>query len=167
MAKLFDKMFGNKDAGKSQGINKPVFSPIPRPKYDFVEQYTVIDPKKVFNGGYSLWELCENVPVACEESEVSPTGFISCKMLPTKIMMGFLEELYQKPANEIIDPKKRTISIVHISKNHSIVIGPNFESPKAPVFWLVADDAPKKDWILHVTPEKNRALVDALKIHTR
>ena len=167
MAKLFDKVFGKKEVVTSSKVDKPVFSPIPRPKYDFVEQYTVIDPKKVLNGGYELWQFCDNVPVACEEGGVSPTGFIQCKMLPTKIMMGFLCELYKKPAKEIIDPKKRTISIVHISKDHRIVIGPNFESPKAPVFWLVAEDAAKKDWILHVSPEKNRAIVDALKIHTR
>ena len=167
MAKLFDKLFGKKEVITSKKADRPMFSPIPRPKYDFVEQYTVIDPKKVFNGGYSLWQLCENVPVACEESEVSPTGFIRCKMLPTNIVMGFLMELQRRPSEQIADPKMRTISIVHISKNHSFVIGPNFESPKAPVFWLVADDAAKKEWILHVTPEKNRALIDALKIHTR
>ncbi len=169
MAKFFEKLFKKKQQNvstepKGDETTRPV---LPRPKYDFVEQYTIIDPKKVLNGGYRMWELCEKVPVVCEESEVSPCGFRSCIELPTNIVMGFLCTLEAAESKTIEDPKMRTLSIVHMSDNHRIVIGPNFESPKTPVFWLVAEDAPKKDWILHVTPEKNRALVDALKIHTR
>ena len=150
------------DAPKSQA-----FAALPRPKYDFVEQYTVIDPKKVMNGGYNLWALCEKVPVVCEESPVTSCGFRECVMLPTNIVMGFLQTLEAAKSETIAEPKMRTISIVHLSKNYRVVIGPNFESPKNPIFWLVANDAPKKDWILHVTPEKNRAIVEQLKIHTR
>ena len=60
----------------------------------------------------------------------------------------------------------RTISIVHLSKDQRVVIGPDFDSPKTPVFWLVDSDE-KGDWVMHVTPEKNRAIVEQLKIHTR
>ena len=169
MSNVFDKLFGKKDAVApvAQKSEKPAFAPVAKPKYDFVEQYTIVDPKKVLNGGYDLWQLCDTVPVVCEESTKSICGFSQGIMLPTRIVMGFLMELKNKPAEEIADPKMRTLSIVHISKNHRVVIGPNFESPKNPVFWLVASDAAKKDWIMYVTPEKNRAIVDALKIHTR
>ncbi len=167
MKNIFGTIFKKEAVKPVQSAEKPVSKILAKPKYDFVEQYTVIDPKKLLSGGYELWQMCENVPVACEEEGVPTTGFIRCKMLPTKIVMGFLCELQKKTSEEIEDPKMRTLSIVHISQNHRIVIEPNFESPKSPVFWLVADDAPKKDWILHVTPEKNRAIVDALKIHTR
>ena len=166
MAKVFDKLFHKKQKAAPQA-EKPTYVALPRPKYDFVEQYTIVDPKRVLNGGYNLWSLCEKVPVVCEESKVSPCGFHSCIELPTNIVMGFLQTLEAAKPETIAEPKMRTISIVKISDNHRIVIGPNFESPKTPVFWVVVEDAPKKDWILHMTPEKNRAIVDALKIHTR
>ena len=46
MAKLFEKLFGKKQE-VAQKTQKPAFAPVERPKYNFVEQYTVVDPKRV------------------------------------------------------------------------------------------------------------------------
>ena len=166
MAKLFDKLFNKKQkVAEKADIPAPVV--LPRPKYDFVEQYTIVDPKRVLNGGYELFSGCSTIPVVCEESEVSPCGFRRCIQLPTRIVYGFLETLKDMPAEKITDPKMRTISIVHLAKGCRIVIGPNFESPKNPIFWIVDKSDKKPDWFLYVTPEKNRAIVEQLKIHTR
>lgn len=167
MAKLFDKLFGKKQPSASQNGKKPEFAPVPRPKYDFVEQYTIVDPKKIL-GGYEYWQLCEKVPVVCEESSKSICGFHRGIMLPTNIILGLLTELKEKPEQEIADPKKRTVSIVKLDAEHRIYILPNLESPKNPIFVVANDkDESARGWSLYMTPEKNRAIVDALKIHTR
>ncbi len=157
---LVNKVFNAKPKQKT-------FEPVAKPKYDFVEQYTIVDPKKVFYGGYDSWVGCENIPVVCEEHYKTPNGVGYYAELPAKIVMGFLMELQRKSAAEIENPKMRTLSIIHISKHHRVIIGPNFYSPKFPVFWVITDDADRKDWVFYVTPEINRAIVDALKIHTR
>lgn len=171
MANLFDKLFNKKvdNAPVAQKPEKPKFAPVPRPKYGFVEQYTIVDPKMVLNGGYEHWQLCENVPVVCEESPKSLCGFSGGVMLPTNVVMGLLMELTKKPAQDIENPKKRTVSIVRLDAKHRIYILPNLESPKHPVFVVENDDDEEKasGWSLYMTPEKNRAIVDVLKIHTR
>jgi len=127
-----------------------------------VEQYTVVDPKRVMTD-YSLFEYCANVPVACEDGAKSG-GLINCHMLPTTAVMGFLKALQRMPTEKIADPKMRTIAIVHLAQNRRVVIGPSLRTPKTPVICPVDDD---KDWFLYVTPEKNRAMVEQLKLHTR
>ena len=166
MAKLFDKLFSKKQP-VAQQTEKPAPVVLPQPKYDFVEQYTIVDPKRVLNGGYELFYGCATIPVVCEESEVSPCWFRRCVQLPTRIVYGFLETLKHMPAEKITDPKMRTRSIVHLAKGCRVVIGPNFESPKNPIFWIVDKNDKTPDWFLYVTPEKNRAIVEQLKIHTR
>ena len=163
MAKLFDKVFGKKQE-VAQKTQKPAFAPVERPKYDFVEQYTIVDPKRVLTD-YKLFSGCKNIPVVCEESTKTPCGFASAIELPTKIIVGFLEALEKAPAEKIADPKMRTISIIHLDKDQRVVVGPCLGAPKTPILWPV--DSKENNWVLHVTPEKNRAIVDALKIHTR
>ena len=166
MAKVFDKLFHKKQKAAPQA-EKPTYVALPRPKYDFVEQYTIVDPKRVLNGGYELFAGCSTIPVVCEESGVSQCGFRQGIPLPTNIIFGLLMELKKRPVEQIADSKMRTISFVNLAKDCRIVIGPNFESPKQPVFWIVNSSGPKRDWVLHVTPEKNRAIVEQLKIYTR
>ena len=165
MANLFNKMFGKKRPVQ-QPNKKTEYAPVPRPKYSFVEQYTIVDPKHVLMD-YSLFELCETIPVLCESpapsGEVFPEGF----RMRTDVVMGFLKTLEKMPAEKIADPKMRTLTIVHLSDAHRVVISPNFAEPKSVNFWLIDADKNSKDWVLHVTPEKNRAIIDAVKIHTR
>ena len=167
MGNLFDKIFNKKAKvqaeQKQQPVAKSQFEPVQRPRYSFVEQYTIIDPKRVMNGGYDLWSWCRSIPVACEDGMKS-TGFVNCKQIPTQIVWNFLKTLEKTPSEQIVDPKMRTLTIVNLSSDHRVVILPNFESPKNPYLWPVDDD---KDWILYVSPDKNRAIVDAIKIHTR
>ena len=159
MAKLFNKKV-------APTASKTDYAPLPRPKYSFVEQYTIVDPKKVMNGGYRMWQLCKTVPVVCEESSVSSCGFLSGIEMPTDIVLGFLNALEKAPAETIVDPKMRTLSIIHLSKDQRVVVGPDLKNSKTPIFWA-PDSKGKGDWVMYVTPEKNRAIVDALKLHTR
>jgi len=172
MAKLFDKLFKKNVAEPVAPVapktDRPAFAPLPRPKYDFVEQYTIIDPKRVLNGGYELWLLCEKVPVVCEESKISPCGFRASIELPTKVILGFLGDLKNAPAEKIADPKKRLLSIVHLNEKNRVYIFPNLKEPKNP--WFVvenSDDESAKGWSLYTTPEKSRAIVEQLKMYTR
>ena len=164
MAKVFDKLFGKKQTVEQN--QKTTDGALPRPRYDFVEQYTIVDPKNVMNGGYELFSLCKNIPVVCEESPKTCCGFSSCIEMPTNIVLGFLETLKNMPTEKIADPKMRTLSIVHLSPEHRIVIGPSFDDSKKAILWS-ADSKKKGDWVFDITPDKNRAIVEQLKIHTR
>ena len=158
------KLFSGKQ--KMAANNEVVYEKLARPNYDFVEQYTIVDPKKVLNGGYELFAGCEKIPVVCEESKKTCCGFSACIEIPTNIVLGFLKALNNMPAEKIVDPKMRTLSIIHLSPEHRIVIGPSLDKPKAPILWAV-DSKDKGDWVLNITPEKNRAIVNQLKIYTR
>jgi len=164
MAKLFDRLFHKKQAVASNA-NKSAYAKLPRPKYDFVEQYTIVDPKRVL-GNYEFWQMCETIPVICEESPETSGGFRSGIQLPTNIVLGFLRLLNGMPAEKIADPKMRTISIIHLSKDQRVVIGPS-PDPFKQLSFLTPDSVEQGEWVLHVTPATNRAIVEQLKIHTR
>ena len=165
MSNVFKNLF-NKKSSVEQNRDKQTNVALPRPWYNFVEQYTVVDPKKVLTGGYEYWQLCKNTPVVCEESQKTCGGFSSGIELPTKIVYGFLQTLKNKPAEEIANPKMRTLSIIHLSPEHRVVVGPCFDGTQKAILWAV-DSKKKGDWVFDVTPEKNRAIVAQLKIHTR
>ena len=162
MIKLRNGLFRKKRDKKEATYTLPA-----KPKYDFVEQYTILDPKRVMNGGYNLFSECETIPVLCEEADVSPFGFRVCKRLPTNIVIGFLEDLNKASDEQIADPKMRTISMIHLSPDCRFIIGPNIASPKHPAYYILDENDQRYDWVLHVTPEKNRAIVEQMKIHTR
>lgn len=164
MSKVFKKLF--KKRAVADGSNNRMGAVVPRPKYDFVEQYTIIDPKRVLID-YGVFSLCGKIPVACEESAVSSCGFRQCIELPTNLVFSFLMELKDAPAETIINPKMRTISMVHLTPDCMIFIKPNLQNPKMPTFYRINSKGPRQDWVLYVTPEKNRAIVEQLKIHTR
>ena len=138
-------------------------------KFDFVEQYTLIDPKLLFNGGYDLWSLCKTVPVAYEnESREKGTGFAQCVELPThKPIMEFLYQLEHAAPAIVKQPKNRTISIIHFGKGKRMFIVPDLNHPKNPFFIVDFETGNEREWFLHVTPQINRAIVKQLKIVTR
>lgn len=169
MIKLFDRLFHKKQLVVPK-VDKSVYGALPHPKYDFVEQYTVVDPKYVLNGGYGLWSLCKTVPVVCEEGDKSTCDFYQSIRMPSKVVLGFLNDLKKAPAEKIADPKMRTLSIVHLDDKHRIYILPNLLVPRYPTLFIENDnddDESIKGWSLYMTPEKNRAVVEQLKIHTR
>lgn len=59
--------------------------------FDFVERYTLLDPKKVFIDS-EMWELCKKVPLACE-NENGDFGFEPCAFLDTSVMLPFVSTL--------------------------------------------------------------------------
>jgi hypothetical protein len=132
-----------------------------------VERYTIINPKRVL-ANYNLFSDCKTIPVAIETDDAK-NGFVECVKLPTNIVLRFLRALGDMPAEKIIDSKMRTMSIVYLSNTQRVVVFPNFDSPKEPHIWPV--DSPSgshaHDWLFDITPEKNRAIVEQMKIHTR
>lgn len=136
-------------------------------KFEFMEHYTFVDPRKVMTN-YDLFELCEKVPVACETDEDISSGFYNCKEIPTKIALEFAHMLEKTPAEKIAPKAMRTISIIHTQKGKNIVIMPDLTFANPVLIWdTSAKPGTRGTWFLDTTPEINRAIVEATKIHTR
>ena len=136
-------------------------------QFDFMEHYTFIDPRKVMID-YDLFSLCSEVPVACETNEDISSGFQTATPIPTKIALDFIHMLKATPAEKIEPKAMRTISIIHTKKGKSIVIMPDLQFKTNVIIWdTSAKPGTKGTWFLDTTPEINRAIVEATKIHTR
>lgn len=164
MAKIFEKITNIFKPEKP--VVKTSVAPVqPEEKFDFVEQYTLINPKLLLNGSYSLWSLCKNVPVAYEsKSTEKGSGWTQCVELPThKPIMEFLYQLEHADAEIVKQPKNRTISIINFEKGKRMFIVPDLKQPKNPVFIVDFESGDERAWFLHVTPQINRAIVKQLK----
>ena len=140
---------------------------IPKSKYDFVEQYVVVDPNNLLHIGYEAWYFCNKTPVAYDNN--GQGGFVETIELPTEWAQSFLAGL--KTRNEEVrnDPKQRLISVINLKDNHKIYLVPHLDEKRGSVL-IRENDTDKKrklDWVLYVTPEINRAIVEQMKIRSR
>ena len=159
------------DAIKSKIESKPMAParktlPKEPDQFEFMEHYTFVDPRKVMIN-YDLFSDCEKTPVTCETQNAT-SGFQEAKEIPTEIALGFINMLKKTPAKKIEPKALRTISIIHTQKGRNIVVIPDLEF-KSPFLILDTSVKPNENgtWFLDTTPEINRALVEAIKIHTR
>jgi len=132
-------------------------------KFDFVEEYTLFDPKRVMTN-YDVFMFCNSIPVAYEENHNQHGGFANCVMLETKLFLPFLQGLSNAPQEISQKPEMRTISIINLSNTLKMYVIPNINQPDS-VFISVRDkgqDA-KSGWSLHVTPQINRAIAQQIK----
>ncbi len=166
----------------NMNIFKKLFKKTPAPitetqkeeSFDFVERYTLIDPKKVFINP-EMWELCKKVPLACE-NENGDFGFEPCAFLDTSVMLPFVGTLKASPVEDTEPKSARTVSVVRVNEDVSIYVLPVLPICKAEEkYWLywVNDKKPTrgnsfpKGWSFHMTPQINRALAAQMKSYAR
>ena len=157
MKDILKKIFSKKEKTEKPAAEKS----LPKPMFDFVQQYTLVNPNQVMVD-YSDWSSCKEIPVAYEK-EGKSSGFAECVQLPTKIIGGFLYELQNAPGKIIDNPVMRTVSVINLKNGKKMYILPNLQSPKTPDIFI---EKPK-ELAFHVNPEINRAIVNQLKLYTR
>lgn len=157
---LFNKISNKKETSEQP---KQIKKPIPQPGYDFIEQYTLVNPKNVFMD-YNLWSMCKTLPVAIEGQE-SNTGFAQCVQLETKVLLPFIQNLKNAPAEISKKPEMRTISIVNMKHGAKAYIFPNLEKEQVYIFTDLTEKQKKLPLSCFVTPEINRAIVAQSKIY--
>ena len=129
-------------------------------KYDFVETYTLVNPKNAFMQ-YELFSLCQNIPVAIEGKGAN-TGFCDTIQLPTEHFLEYLKELKSAPNEISQNPLMRKVFIINLKNNEKMFVFPNIKHPKNPYIAFEEKTLP-----FNVTPQINHAIVDALKNFTR
>ena len=161
---VFRKDIKKVDEAQTKNEHTPT---IPKSRYSFVEQYVIADPNKLMYGGYEFWGLCKFIPVAYETTE--STGYLPAIQLPTDWAQPFLNILKNSDPEIRQDPRQRLISIINLGGKHKLYIVPNLKTKKSSVIVGEHNDDEKRkgDWVLYVTPEINRAIVEQAKIRSR
>ena len=141
---------------------------IPKSQYSFVEQYIIVDPQKVQNGGYGFRIIRKFTLVAYEGKKIDGK-FLPTIQLPTDWALFFLKRFKRSAPEVRNDPTQRLISIIHLDDKHKLYVVPNLKTKKGSAFvgGNTADKERKNDWVFYVTPEINRAIVEQVKIRTR
>lgn len=141
-------------------------------KYNFVEQYTLADPKKQLID-HNLWALCEKIPVAYEQDS-QDSGWLKCVPLNTSVILPFLNALKLSPATDTDSKKMRTISIVHITNDVDIYILPVLPLCKNEkthwLYWVnnkcaTPENTFPKNWTFYMTPDIRRAIAAQMKVY--
>jgi len=163
MAKWFNNVHNRKHHTEYESVDEQLPT---KSKYNFVETYTVVDPKHLLLN-YALFSSCDMIPVACEGFQTAGS-FTSALRLPRDVVWEFLNDLKSLPAKITNAPEMRTISIVHLSDNQRIVVLPDFKEKKGAIVWAIDNEKNGGlSWVFDITPEKNRAIIEQVKIHTR
>ncbi|MBR4475433.1 MAG: hypothetical protein IKP05_02010 [Alphaproteobacteria bacterium] len=163
MARWFDNLRCNKRRLGYAAMRRMLPA---KSKYNFVETYTVVDPKNLLIN-YAMFSACDMVPVVCEGYQ-SVGSYTAALRLPRDVVWGFLNDLTKLPAEITDEPENRTISIIHLTKDQRIVVMPDFNTIKGAVIWAIDNEKNGgPSWVCDITPEKNRAIVEQVKIHTR
>lgn len=140
-----------------------------KPKYEFIDQYILADPKNVLIN-YSAFNMCGKIPVACETVESKTSTFKNCVHLPNQPeFTDYLTSLTTADKKLIKNPLYRTIYVVNLAQKKQMFILPDIKNIKNPIFSVVFSDEPEKekDWFLYMTPTLNRAVIEAVKTYTR
>ena len=112
--------------------------------------------------GYDYWSGCDTVPAAIEDSE-NTAGWGKCVELPTKLFLNYLVKLKNAPIELSQNPVMRTVYKISLQNNEIMYIYPNLQDIKTP--WIALSN--RRTWPFDVTPQINRAIVDAMKTYTR
>ncbi len=136
---------------------------IPKPQYDFVQQYTLIDPKKLKNG-YDKWAGRCFVLVAYEKNKY----LITRVKMDTKIIYPFLMALKNAPREISARPENRTVSVIDLKHGAKAYVFPNLDETNKN-YDIVFSNSKKccQDLPLScfITPEINMAIMAQLKIY--
>lgn len=158
LQKLTGKRTKMPDIEKKANVVQPA-------KYSFVESYVIKDPKTMLVD-YEAWALCQKMPVAYENSANSG-GWMESAMLDTSVILPLLRALKKAPKEIIENPKMRTVSVVNIANDYRVYVLPNPSDSQSIIVDIKSDNNDEYGWLCYMTPEKRRAIVDQMKIHTR
>lgn len=139
---------------------------VQKSKYDFVEQYVITD-RLLHVSCYEMWSLGNTTPVAYDNN--GQGGWLATVELPNPWAQDFLKKLKTSSKEIRKDPKQRLISIINMKDNHKIYIVPSLADKNRSVIIPenVTDKQHYYDWLLYVTPEINRAIIEQVKIRSR
>ena len=141
---------------------------IPKSAYNFVEQYVLADPNNLNFCGYEMWDFCEMTPVAYQQTALQ-SGWLNTVELPSIWVQKFLNALKNSSPDVRNDPTQRLISVINMNAGHKLYITPHLKDKTGS--YLISeyenDNKRKYDWVLYVTPEINRAIVEQIKIRSR
>ena len=166
---MFDKIktlfTKGKKTNQTDNLSLPV---IPKSRYSFVKQYVITDPNYVMVDGYKTWGLCKYTPVAYDNQD-STSGWLNAVQLPTEWALPFLKTLKNSAPEIRNDPRQRLISVIQLAENRKLYILPSLKQKKGSVIisWNNQNSKNKGDWVMYVTPEINRAIVEQAKIRSR
>ena len=114
-----------------------------------------------------MWDFCEMTPVAYQKHAFE-SGWLNTIDLPSFWAQRFLNELKNAAPEIRNDPLQRLISIINLRAGHKLYITPHLKDKTAS--YLVNeyknDDKRNRDWVLYVTPEINRAIIEQVKIRS-
>lgn len=134
------------------------------PSYDFVEQYVLIDPKKLL-ANEEAFALCKKIPVAYETKDSG--GWHICAQLHTKVMLPFIRALRAAKPEDIAPADTRTVSVIELAQGKYIYVLPRITMPKTVEMYIVFDNDNENAWPFYMTPTIRKAVVEQVKIHTR
>lgn len=137
----------------------------PKNSYDFVSQYTLIDPKKLL-ANEEAFALCHKIPVVYENSQPKDAWHVGAQ-LHTKVMLPFIRALRAAKPEDIAPADTRTVSVIELAQGKYIYVLPRITMPKTAEMYIVFDNDNENAWPLYMTPEKRKAVVEQIKVHTR
>ena len=127
---------------------------------NLIERYTVAEPANE-RIDYTKMLSCETLPVFYSNEYSHDCMHYKWTQMPTRIVFPFLRDLYKLPLNVVTGNKKRTIHIINLNNNKKLYILPNLENVEEPK--MIYD----KDIAFNVSPEINKAIVQAKQFYTR
>lgn len=136
---------------------------IPKPKYEFVQQYTLIDPKKV-RSGYNKWAGRCFVFVAYEQNKY----LITCVKMDAEIVFPFLMALKNAPRKISEKPQNRTVSVINMKHGAKAYLFPNLSNENKNydiVFSTAGNGSQELPLSCFTTPEINLAIAAQAKIY--
>lgn len=133
------------------------------PSYDFVEQYVLIDPKKLL-ANEEAFALCKKIPVAHETKDSG--GWHICAQLHTSVMLPFIRSLRLTASEKIVPAKMRTVSVINLDRDKYIYVLPSITVPNAAEIHIIFDKGDENSWPFYMTPTIRKAVVEQVKIHT-
>lgn len=136
----------------------------------FVEKYVLAKPNNMMVD-YTWFFDCRAIPVAYEPENSG--GFNDCLTLPnTFAVRRYLTQLMNTDNKRLSDPRTRTVSIVKMTHDKHVLVYPelnrNIPSARiAPFYGKKQNEEERDSWVLYVTPEINRVIVNQIKTITR
>lgn len=135
------------------------------PSYDFVEQYVLIDPKKLL-ANEEAFALCHKIPVVYENSQPKDDWHVGAQ-LHTKVMLPFIRALRAAKPEDIAPADTRTVSVIELAQGKYIYVLPRITMPKPAEIHIIFDKGDENSWPFYMTPTIRKAVVEQVKIHTR
>lgn len=129
-------------------------------KSNIIERYTLAEPIYA-RIDYTKLFSNKTVPVMYNNKTTHGTTMYEWVSMNTFFVHTYLSKLYKIPLNVVLGHKKRTIHIINLENGKQLYILPNLDNMENPIMMY------DKDIAFNVTPEINKAIVQAKQFYTR